>query len=604
MYPGAGYIAMAIEASAQIARTSIGSKRILGYSFRDIQFAKALIIPETIEGIETIFSLRPSSISAQDSSENWKEFRIFSYLKAEGWSENCRGIVATLFHTELNDVEEGRAVYEERKSYLQMLAQASNECCTALEPQDLYEELSASQLEYSHPFRGIEKCSIGSEQCLATIKIPDTEASMPGAFQQPHTIHPATLDACFQTIFPVFLDSLHKTRLPIKIEKIFISADIKSEATCKFQALSITKTWNALSSDTNIFVFDADETTGKPVIVVSSLSTTTLASKTDSSVDGGQTLCHNMQWIIDPDYLSDERAVEICAVKVGSESVIPMVNALSQSIIRATLDALTEYDPVSPHHKRLYNWMKCYESKIEEPSKDLKQRLLKIQREQTKPVCSVELMLRRIGDSYPQIIRAEVEPLSVMIEGNLLSQVYKEFGLRCDTQLAEFLSLLIQKSPGLRILEIGAGTASSTLTLLNSLQSANPKSKDLGIDTYDFTDISTAFFEKAQELLKTWESFINFKKLDIESDPKLQGFEEESYDLIVASNVIHATRSLKTTLGNVRQLLRPGGRLALIEITNNSLFAQVIFGTLPGWWLGESLTQFCRYERSYLYFLC
>ena len=58
-----------------------------------------------------------------------------------------------------------------------------------------------------------------------------------------------------------------------------------------------------------------------------------------------------------------------------------------------------------------------------------------------------------------------------------------------------------------------------------------------------------------------------FKMLDIEHSPTPQGFEAYSYDLVIAANVIHATSSLQTTLENTRQLLKPGGLLILVEIT-------------------------------------
>ena len=71
---------------------------------------------------------------------------------------------------------------------------------------------------------------------------------------------------------------------------------------------------------------------------------------------------------------------------------------------------------------------------------------------------------------------------------------------------------------------------------------------------------------------------LDFRKLDIETDPIQQGFAEGSYDIIVASSVLHA---------NMRKLLKPGGQLVLMENTRDRLDMQVIFGTLPDWWGSE-----------------
>ena len=80
---------------------------------------------------------------------------------------------------------------------------------------------------------------------------------------------------------------------------------------------------------------------------------------------------------------------------------------------------------------------------------------------------------------------------------------------------------------------------------------------------------------------------MTFKVLDIEKSPAEQGYEPHSYDIVIASNVLHATPSLQTTLVHARQLLKPGGYLILSEITNLGLIRyHSIVGSLPEWWLG------------------
>lgn len=107
------------------------------------------------------------------------------------------------------------------------------------------------------------------------------------------------------------------------------------------------------------------------------------------------------------------------------------------------------------------------------------------------------------------------------------------------------------------------------------------------MSSYTYTDISAGFFERAAELFKAYDDRMIFKVLDVEKDPSTQGFELHSYDMVIASNVLHATASLQRTLENTRQLLKPGGYLMLLEITNNgpTRFSSIM-GGLPGWWLG------------------
>lgn len=101
-----------------------------------------------------------------------------------------------------------------------------------------------------------------------------------------------------------------------------------------------------------------------------------------------------------------------------------------------------------------------------------------------------------------------------------------------------------------------------------------------------YTDISPGFFEKAQERFADYANVIKYKKLDLEEDPIPQGFEESSYDVVIAGNVLHATSDLAQSLRSVRRLLKPGGKFVMVEITNpQSARENFIFGLLSGWWL-------------------
>jgi microcystin synthetase protein McyG len=127
----------------------------------------------------------------------------------------------------------------------------------------------------------------------------------------------------------------------------------------------------------------------------------------------------------------------------------------------------------------------------------------------------------------------------------------------------------------LNILEIGAGTGGTTSYLLPYLPAAQTN--------YVFTDVSTLFTEKARQKFRDY-PFVQYRLLNIEQAPENQGFGTESYDLIVAANVLHATSDLRQTLANTRHLLAPGGALVLLEGTARRRWIDLIFGLLEGWW--------------------
>ena len=125
-----------------------------------------------------------------------------------------------------------------------------------------------------------------------------------------------------------------------------------------------------------------------------------------------------------------------------------------------------------------------------------------------------------------------------------------------------------------RILEIGAGTGSATAQIAALL--------DDRVE-YVVTDISPAFTAAAAKQFRHY-PFITCRPLDIEREPAAQGFEDGSFDFIVASNVLHATEDLEEVLCRVRSLLRAGGLLFLIEVVKPHAWMDLTVGLTPGWW--------------------
>ena len=98
------------------------------------------------------------------------------------------------------------------------------------------------------------------------------------------------------------------------------------------------------------------------------------------------------------------------------------------------------------------------------------------------------------------------------------------------------------------MLEVGAGTGSATAALLPELPE--------GRYDYTYTDISAGFFAEAESRFGGAEASIDYRVLDIEKDPVEQGFDRHGYDLVIASNVLHATRYLNETLAHCLEVSR------------------------------------------------
>jgi acyl transferase domain-containing protein/SAM-dependent methyltransferase len=126
----------------------------------------------------------------------------------------------------------------------------------------------------------------------------------------------------------------------------------------------------------------------------------------------------------------------------------------------------------------------------------------------------------------------------------------------------------------LRIVEVGAGTGGTTASILPVL----PPDRT----AYWYTDASDFFFTEAERHFESF-PFVQFGVLNIEAPPQDQGYGLHAFDLVIAANVLHATKSLTETLDHTRSLLAPGGTLLLYEVTDPPAWFDVSIGLIEGW---------------------
>jgi 2-polyprenyl-3-methyl-5-hydroxy-6-metoxy-1,4-benzoquinol methylase len=157
------------------------------------------------------------------------------------------------------------------------------------------------------------------------------------------------------------------------------------------------------------------------------------------------------------------------------------------------------------------------------------------------------------------------DALELLLDDDRLARIYK-FADQCDR--SPLLKRMSHSKPNLRVLEIGARTGATTKSILKDLA---PAGGHILYSQYVYTDISTGMFVAATENFMDYPN-IEYTTLDISKDLADQGFEGREFDLIVASNVIHATKSLQGSLQNVRKLLAPNGRFFLKELNSTSKF--------------------------------
>ena len=187
-------------------------------------------------------------------------------------------------------------------------------------------------------------------------------------------------------------------------------------------------------------------------------------------------------------------------------------------------------------------------------------------------------LFRRSGAALAEVLRDQADPLTLLFSSGEPSaaDLYLKAPVAraANRMLADAIRTLVAGLPDgrrLRVLEVGAGTGSATASVLPD-----------GRSDYTYTDISAGFFAEAEA--RFGDTGIEYRVLDIEKNPVEQGLDPHGYDLVIASNVLHATRYLEETLAHCRELLAPSGQLVALENLRGQGWLDPTFGQLDGWW--------------------
>ncbi|MFG1619701.1 SDR family NAD(P)-dependent oxidoreductase [Nonomuraea wenchangensis] len=200
------------------------------------------------------------------------------------------------------------------------------------------------------------------------------------------------------------------------------------------------------------------------------------------------------------------------------------------------------------------------------------------------PSHSAELILRgRCGQHLDQVLTGRLDPAELLFPdggGHTVEHLLDASpGRRRDSRLAQAaLEEIVRAWPRdrpLRVLEVGGGTAGMTAALLPVL----PRR----LTEYVFTDPSEAFLRRAAARLAPYDDFVQYRLLDLAREPAEQGFDGESYDVVVADGALHAAPDVRAAVRRARDLLVPGGRLLVVEQHDSDRLVAV-FGLLERWW--------------------
>lgn len=589
--PAAGHVELALAAVAQGLPPAQREAGLGLMALDDVAIMSALVLPQ---GQDT-----EVQVVLEGQAGGARGFRIFSREDGQDWS----------LHTS------GRVLPVQASPPLRMDLAAWQAGCR--EPVDValfYQRSRALGIDHGEHFRALQAVWRGPDGVLARLHLPDEVQAGAEAFW----LHPVLLDAAFQMVGVSLLDR-GEPYLPVGLGRLQRWRRPEAHLWCLMQVRHDSAA--LVSADLSLI-----DSQGEVVASVSELRFQQVSAQAlQRQAQRPQSLLYQLdwepavapalqaQWLPAPTLLAEglKPAMATAAQALGwYGQLFPALDRLVAAYIvqalkdlglawqpgaRIALDPLMAELRVLEAHRRLLarlleilaeqgllrpeagGWC-ITEAAVEDPAP------LRAELGRRFAGAAAELALvARCGEGLAQALDGRVPGLQCLFpQGDitLVSRFYNESPglLALNELLRDTLQAQLQNLPeghGPRILEIGAGTGSSTRHLLPVLPASGYR--------YVFTDISQAFLSRARETFAAAPG-LEYRVLDIEQDPQAQGFEPGSFDLIVAANALHATRDLAQTLGHVHTLLAPGGCLLLLEGSTPQPWLDLSFGLTDGWW--------------------
>lgn len=602
IYPAAGMISMAIEGAKQVTTEDSG-RRIVAYQIRDASFVAPISINKS-ERTEAQLHMRYNSAQSDQSLTSF-EFSIYS-MGSNGWFQNCNGIVQVVFE-KVDSLNGGQAMAAalQRESifYQQKYDECANRSIHPVPKQKMYDQLWSNGLQFGPAFQSLNHMAWdGKNTAVGTVKCFQWEAGSELSYNgwQEHVVHPTSLDGAGHLPWVALTkggeEKIVSGTAVTRIQYAWIAGNgLSYPNNSHIRACCETSLKGTRGTDSSIFALDD---AGNLVLRISNLETTALGGEEQSAlVHHPQKLCYEMSYQPELDCL-DSKQLRLL-IDPGNELVddeqISFYEDLELALFYFATTALRdglnmESTRGRPHIMKYVSWLnrqlQRYQASelphgrpewaIRSQDKAAMESLIK----KLENTNAEGRFFASVGRKLPSILDGTTDPLELMFQTDLAEKHYKSIcdHMMCCKPMKNYLGALSHKNPQLKVIEVGAGTGSITHHIFEGLGNR--------FSQYDYTDISVSFFEQAQRSFPNHSAKMQYSVLDIERRPSEQGFAAHSYDIVVAAWVLHATQDLAKTISHVRELLKPGGKLILGEITEPELLRNgFAFGTLPGWWL-------------------
>ncbi|KAH8726360.1 hypothetical protein GQ44DRAFT_613908 [Phaeosphaeriaceae sp. PMI808] len=579
VFPAMGYVAMAAEAIVAIA----GPDRPLGIiGLRDVVIGRALAFENDRSKMETRVVVTIDRLTSEEFQGSLVCYSGLPQSSTAPFARNFSADISATFHEPRSDTLPATRVDEVN------LRETDTE--------RFYDQFAKLGYNYSTPFTGVTSIKRRSEYATGSIEDISGEA-----WEDQLLVHPGWLDSALQTAFAAYSyphdNRMWNLHVPTAIRSIIINPYFTARGAggkpkkFQYQTVAVKSPTAPVVADIDVFAGDRFD---EPFVQIESVEVKPFARSTAAD---------DVTLFTGFDYrLASPNGLAVVAGENFYDAerleMLQILERVGYFYIRQMHENLTPLEKANalPHYKFFLEYA---ERLVADVPKGLLPNVPPEASKDTRPYiqsliaqCQGSTDVRLIeaaGENIVSEIRQSGSILQYLLEDNLLDEFYEESTALTylNVLIGRIVAQIAHRHPGLRLFEVGAGTGGATSQILPALENS--------FSSYTYTDISAGFFNRVQDRFRNYTSRMKFAVFDVEKSPAEQGFEEGSYDIVVASNVLHATGRLDDTISNVRRLLRPGGYLVALEvITNFSLAIHAVFGALPGWWAGSEVDSWRR----------
>jgi len=588
VFPAAAFVELVLEAGVQLFEGR-------AFVVEDFEIRKPLILPDPASGVHIELSY--------DANE--RTFAIQSrFDQGAAWSIHVVGSM----RGERTESVFASTTWES----------AATPGTEPIEVEGFYRYLSDLGLRYGEEFRSIRELSAGAGHSAGRVALSEVIAARAGEY----AVHPVLFDGALQTFSAgaaTIEDRRSRMKLPVRFARILF---LRSPGACVRVRAGVLQC-NQEFVEGRISLYDE---AGQPCVLIDGFRAISVSGVRRSGAPGGtRDVIYHVDWertpLASPPALRPPLPLEQlqAAASKALEQVIAIRGRQELQAAMAALDDLTAAQLVHGLREMGVTAGRKFNAdslRIATPMQPAFARLMASL--VTRGLCtklttgyrptpafaaaadSAQEALRAFVAQHPghlpeallcaancaelgPILRGEKDAVQVLFSGagaELLDQFYGD-GLLTSHWLAAIGAAVqeaarhLPEGRGLRILEIGGGTAGLTAQVLPRLER--------GLHAYTFTDVSAGFFPGALQKLAAFPE-VECKIFDLDKPGTDHDLAAGSFDFIIGTNVLHAVSDIGATLGHLHDLLAPGGSLVFMDTATPQLWTETVFGLTSGWW--------------------